>query len=51
MKKVEDIMIIFYVIILVFTEKNNLAVLESRFCKADNLFYIGKNKFIRTNPL
>ena len=37
--------------ILIFTEKNTFAVLESRFCKINNIFYIGKNKFIRTNPL
>lgn len=39
------------IIILIFTEKNNLAVLGSRFCKVNNIFYIGINKFIRTNPL
>ena len=37
--------------ILAFTEKNDLAVLESRFCKVDDIFYIGKNKFIRISPL
>ena len=40
-----------YIIILVFTEKNNLAVLGSRFRKVNNIFYIGKNKFIRTSLL
>jgi len=39
------------IIILDFTEKNNFAVLECRFCKANNIFYIGKNKFIRRIPL
>ena len=37
--------------ILLFTEKNALTVLGSRFYKSNNIFYIGKNKFIRTNPL
>jgi len=37
--------------ILIFTEKNDLAVLGSRIYKSNNVFYIGKNKFIRTNPL
>ncbi len=31
---------------LLFTEKDNLAVLESGICKSNNIFYIGKNKFI-----
>ena len=37
--------------ILIFTEKNALAVLGSETCKAIDLFYIRKNKFIRRNPL
>ena len=47
----EYVMIIFYVIILVFTEKSNLTFLKSRIYKSNNVFYIGENKFIRTNPL
>lgn len=37
--------------ILFFTEKNNLPVLESSGCKLNNIFYLGRNKFIRTSPL
>jgi|AntAceMinimDraft_17_1070374.scaffolds.fasta_scaffold36697_3 hypothetical protein len=36
---------------LLFTEKNNLAVLESEVYKSNNIFYIVKNKFIRITPL
>ena len=43
--------IINYIKILAFTEKSNLSVLESRFCKVNNIFYIGKNKFIKSDPL
>jgi len=51
MKKVEDVIIIFYITILLFTEKNNLAFSECGVDKSNNIFYIGKNKFIRINPL
>ncbi len=36
---------------LLFTEKINLAVLESGIYKSNSIFYIGENQFIRTDPL
>ena len=40
-----------YLTNLLFTEKINITVLENGVYKSNSIFYVGKNKFIRTYPL